>query len=300
MSDIIGGTFAKGIAHSLNLSFHAIERREYPDSEVCPRIKVQGELEGPVYLILRPKQDQNLNAYLTEFLLTLNNVAEHVEQIYAFMPYMVYARQDKTFRPGEPLSSKIVAELIEKSGATAFYTLTVHLHRIKLKQIFNIEVQNLSAIPLLAKYTKETYTFHNPVILAPDDEALTWAKQFASEIGSDLYVSIHKERDLNTGSISTKMPDIDLGGREVIIVDDIIATGETMISACEHAREHGAEYVIGCAVHPVLVDDALSKLRRLNLEGLFTTNTLPSKISKVDVRDVIVHAIQERRGTISE
>ncbi len=209
------------------------------------------------------------------------------------MPYMVYARQDKAFRNGEPVSSKIVADLIKKSGAITFTAINTHPHRIGIGEIFDMKAYNLSAIPLLAEFTMAHYDLVHPFILAPDDEAIDWAREFVSVIGTRSYDAIHKERDFDTGAIETDMPEVDLTGRDVVIVDDIIATGGTMIAAIKHARNHGAKSVIACAVHPVLVHNALEKLENLKVRGLFTTNTMPSSISQVDVRPVLIEKIKD-------
>lgn len=297
MPSVVGGSFSQKIAEELGLSYHPLKRRVFSDGEVCPRVDLNGELGTKVFFILRPRKSQGPNSYLVEFLITLRNLKERVDQVHAFMPYMVYARQDATFREGEPLSSKIIADLIAESGADSFTSINMHLHRIEdIKQFFpTIEVSNLSAIPYLASYTKREYELQHPFILAPDDEALKWAREFAKCLNIHSYDAMHKERDPVTGEIKTDWPDLDLTGRDLIIVDDIIATGRTMINAVKKARSRGVASIIATAVHPVLTDNALEKLKDTDLRGLFTTNTIPSPLSKVDVRPLIVEEIKKRR-----
>lgn len=292
MPDIVGGRYAKKISQELNLKLHLLERRVYPDSEVCPRVQVQGELSDTIYFVLRPKKNQNLNAYLTEYLFTLKNLNEKVSNIFAFMPYFVYARQDKAFREGEPFSSKYIAELIEQCGATTFTTINVHGHRQKLDNLFSIHSQNLSAISLLAEYAKQRFQFEKPIILGPDDEAVTWAKEFADILGVDRYDAVHKERDLETGEIETVLPSITFEDRDIIVVDDIIATGNTMVSTMRKTKKRGANSISAFVVHPVLVKNALEKLKRLKPNAIIATNTLASPISKVDAREAIIENIK--------
>lgn len=293
MSTIVGGKFAEKVASKLNLEYYPIERREYPDSEVCPRIQMQDSFHEQAFLILRVRQEQNLNSYLIEFLLALNNLKKYVEKIHAIMPYMVYARQDAVFRKGEPFSSKILAGLLEKSGCTTFTACNTHSHRTSLKELFSIKSYNLSVIPRLAKYVKTSYHLQSPFLLGPDDESIHWVKEFARKLDIDDYEIIHKERDFETGEISTKTPEIDLDGREVIIVDDIIATGNTMVLAIKNARKMGAKFVIACTVHPVLAENALERLKTLGIKELYASNTLPSSISKVDVTPLIAQKVKE-------
>lgn len=293
MGDLVGGEFARKVAEELDLKFHPIERRTFPDTEVQPWVKIQGELSDEIHFILRPKKDQNFNSYLVEFLVTLRNLKNRVEEVHAVMPYLLYARQDKEFRKGEPVSSKIIADLIERAGADSFTSITVHIHRTEsIDNLFDIEAYNLSGFPLLARYAKQNYKLNDPFVLAPDDEALKWAKEVSKVLNAD-YDSIHKERDVETGEIKTKMPEVDLKRRDVIIIDDMIATGGTMISAIKKARKAGAKGVIACAVHPVLVEGAPENLKELDLKGLFTANTLPSVISKADVRSLIIEHIKQ-------
>lgn len=298
MASVVGGSFSQKIAEKLGISYHPVKRRVFPDGEVCPRVDLTGDLGTKVFFILRPRKYQDPNSYLVEFLITLRNLKESVDQVHVFMPYMVYARQDATFREGEPFSSKIIADLIVESGAVSFTAINMHLHRIEdIKQFFpSIKVTNLSAIPYLARYTEREYELQDPFILAPDDEALKWAREFAKCLNIHSYEAVHKKRDPVTGEVETEWPDLDLTGRDLVIVDDIIATGGTMINAVKKARRKEVASIIATAVHPVLTDNALEKLKSLDLRGLFTTNTIPSPLNRVDVRPLIVEEIKKKRG----
>lgn len=298
MVSVVGDEFAEQIARKLDFTYHVLERRIFPDGEVCPRIVLNGEpLDSEVFFILRPKPSQDLNSYLVEFLITLRNLRKRVKRIHAVMPYMIYARQDATFRRGEPLSSKIIAELIAESGADSFSTINMHLHRIEdiASFVSNMTVSNLSAIPYLAHSIEKNFDLHEPFVLGPDDEALQWAKEFAKCLNVHSYEAMHKERDPVTGEIKTELPDLELSGRDLIIIDDIISTGGTMINAVQKVRKKDVASIIATVVHPVLTNDALEALKTLDLRGVCTTNTIPSPLNQIDVTPLIVEEIKKKR-----
>ncbi len=288
--------FNRRLASLLGVNLVPIERRKFPDGEVCPRVlgKVQGE---DVILSLRMKAGAaDVNDYLVELLLTVRNLKEHMGagSIWAVIPYFPYARQDEIFREGEPLSSKYVAELLEESGVEGVFSVTVHLHRRKsFNELFSrAEAINVDGMKSLARYLREL-SLENPFVLGPDTESIVWARDLAGYLGTQDYDSFRKERDLATGEIKTTAKELDLKGRTVIIADDIVSTGGTMANAVREAKRMGAKLVISAFVHPVLAKGAFDRILGAGADMIIGTDTLEWAGSKASVVQELADSLKE-------
>jgi len=291
--------FNRDLASKIGASLVDMQRRVFPDGELCPRIKIKEEdqLKGEeVILSLRmPSKSCNPNSYLIEVLLTIRNLREHMgaSNIQVIMPYFPYARQDNIFRPGEPLSAKYVANLLEEAGAERVYAVTVHLHRVgSFPGLFQkAQGVNVSGFPSLAQVLKRM-DLVNPYIIAPDEEALVWAKEVAEYLGTDDYTAFIKERDVETGEIKTTIKEIDVKGRDAVVIDDIVSTGGTMANAVRAVKEMGARKVYSAFVHPVLVGNALDRIIGAGANEIIAADTLIWEGSKASVVDQLAEEIK--------
>ncbi len=288
--------FNRALASSLGVKLVSLERRRFPDGEVCPR--VLGDVRGQdVVLSIRMKASSaDVNDYLVEFLLTVRNLREHmgVNKIWAVIPYFPYARQDEIFREGEPLSSKYVAELLEESGVDAVFSVTVHLHRRKsFGELFSkAKAINVDGMRSLARYLSKL-ELDDPFILGPDTESIVWARDLASYLGVKDYDAFKKERDLSTGEIRTVVKELNLKGRTVVIADDIVSTGGTMANAVREAKRMGAKMVISAFVHPVLAAGAFDRILGAGADMIIGTDTLEWAGSKASVIEELASSLRE-------
>ncbi|MCS7102770.1 MAG: ribose-phosphate diphosphokinase, partial [Candidatus Korarchaeum sp.] len=207
--------------------------------------------------------------------------------------YFPYSRQDAIFREGEPLSSKYVVELLEESGADSILTVTAHLHRLSdLRELSSkVNFLNLSGFKPLARELMKL-PLKSPFILGPDTESINWAKELAEQYGTSDYDSLRKERDLSTGEIRTFIKSLDIRGRDVIVVDDIVSTGGTMANALKAAREMGANYLVAAFIHPVLAPGSLEKLIGAGADVLIATDTLEWVGSRATVVHIVAEALK--------
>lgn len=289
-------SFNRALSGMIRAEIVEVERRVFPDGEVCPRILDAGKLRGSdVVLSMRMRSGGNPNTYLSELLFTIKNLRDELKagKIVAVIPYFPYARQDEIFRPGEPLSSKYVADMLERAGADAVVSVTVHLHRIKsFSDIFSrAKAVNVSGFPGIARVLRER-ELRDPVVIAPDGEGIAWAKELADLMGIDEYGAFRKERDLNTGEIKTHLVEMDLRGRDVVIADDMVSTGGTMVNALTGVRNMGARRALAAFVHPVLVSGAIDRIIAL-ADDVISSDTIEWPGSKATVVSEVADAVKD-------
>lgn len=284
---IIGGSasqkLAADIANILNEKLGNLEIKKFPDGEKYIRFNDDIEDEITIVQSTGYPQDENL---IELFLIAKNLKSLGCKKVRAVIPYLAYSRQDKRFKKGEAISISIIANLIESSGIDE--VITVNLHEEKIVEFFNIPVKNLSAMPLLAEYFKDIV--NNPIVVAPDEGALQHAKEVAKIL--DCEYDYLKKKRISPDKVSTEIKEINVKNKDVILVDDIISTGGTIINASKILKNEKAKNIfVGC-VHPVLVGDALMKIYLSGVKEIVGTDTLSSPISKVSVAPLLANTLK--------
>jgi ribose-phosphate pyrophosphokinase len=298
---IIGGSasqsLAAKVAEELGDIICPIETKKFPDGERYLRFKE--DVEGEEVTVIQSTgfpQDE----HLIELLFLIKNLKSlNAKKIKVVVPYLGYGRQELRFKPGEAISAQFVAELIEDSGADEF--ISINLHEDSVREFFNIPTLNLSAMPPIADYIN-TIT-EDPIIIAPDKGALGFAEEIAKILNCNCtYMS--KVR-LGPDKVETRIVDVEdstetnskvginaVKNKEAVIIDDIIATGGTIVNAVNILQEYGAKSVNVCCVHPTLVNDAVIKIYAAGAKNLAGTDTLKSDVSCITVAKVIADAIK--------
>jgi ribose-phosphate pyrophosphokinase len=275
---IIGGSasqkLAAKVAWDLEEKLSPIETRRFPDGERYIRIKSEVPKEVVVIQSTGYPQDENL---MELFLLLKNLKSLGVERTRVVIPYFGYGRQERRFKSGEAVSAVIIAELLEAAGASEIYS--VNLHEKNIKQFFNIPVHEISAMPMIANYIKET--IDDPIIIGPDKGALGFAEEVSGILKCECDY-LEKTR-ISPEKVETKLKNLDVAERNVVIIDDIISTGGTIVNASKILRDLGANKVVVGCVHPVLVEDALLKIFAAGVDDVFATDTLKSDVSTISV-----------------
>ncbi|KAF5089042.1 Ribose-phosphate pyrophosphokinase [anaerobic digester metagenome] len=285
---IIGGSasqkLAAKIAWELEDTLCPVETRKFPDGERYLRIKEDVEDGAVVVQSTGYPQDENL-IELFLILKTLQDMA--VEDVKVVIPYFGYGRQERRFKDFEAVSASIMADMIEFCGASEL--LCVNLHEDDIRDFFDIPVHNLSAMQPLAEHIGAR--FEDPVIVAPDKGALSFAEEIAGILGCECD---HMEKTrISPEKVETKPKNMDVKGRDTVIIDDIISTGGTIVNATNILRKHGAESVVVSCVHPVLVGDALLKIFAAGVDDVIGTDTLRSDVSTVSVAGIIAQKLRE-------
>jgi len=261
------------IAKVLEISPSVLEVSRFQDGEI--RIQILENIRGDDVFIIQSTHPPAEN--LMELLLLIDAAKRaSAARITAVIPYFGYARQDRKDQPRVPISAKLVANLLERAGADRI--LTVDLHADQIQGFFDIPVDNLYATPVFKNYFNEL----NPreyVIVSPDVGGTKRAMVAAHKLGNLPLALVDKRRPaLNSAEIIHIVGDVK--GKKLLIIDDIIDTGNTLAEASKALREHGASEILVAATHGLFSGDARRKLEAAPVKEIVVTNTLPVPAQK--------------------
>jgi len=271
-----------------------IEIKVFPDGDSYVRINDMDKCQGEdVSLFHRLYPKQNTAIFNTiQMLHTLKRVGARTTLI---APYFPYSRQDKTFLMGEALSAQVLCKLLVEFGLVKLITVDCHfLKREGEAEYANLKIQNISASRLLVEHARGKIGLEQLEVISPDEGA----NYLVSEFGGK---SMKKERGGhydNAGaeetyrSVEKVERSFDVKDKNILILDDMIATGGTMIKAVENVKKGGARKVFCAATHGFFLNDSLDKLKKLS-DGIFTTNSIPNDVAEVDIVPLLKKALAD-------
>ena len=278
-------SLAKELSKKINANFVKSEIRVFPDGE--SKITLIGKISKKKSIVLQsiyPPVDTNL----VQVLSLITKAKENSSEVIAVIPYMGYARQDREFLPGEIVTMKVLGKLFKSAGASKIIVVDIH-SSIGLKY-FSIKTKNVTAIPDLVGFFKKL-SLKNPLIVSPDQGGKKRAKEFAKEFNSD-YIALEKTRDRKTGKVKIKTKNLEeVKNRDLILVDDIISTGGSIIKASQFLKKQKCKRIYVACTHALLMNDAEKKIKKAGVTSIISTNTIPGKTSKVDISKTIAKAI---------
>lgn len=279
---------AKKIAQKLKAKFSPPEISSFPDGDIY--LKYNTDLRNKVVVIVNSFQpDPDMSLFDIIFAAeTAKDLG--AKKVILAAPYLAYMRQDKRFHPGEAITSRIMAKLLDCS-VDKIITLDPHLHRYKsLKNLFKIPAVKLTSNHLIADYIRKNVK--NPVIIGPDWESYQWAEAIAKEIGAE--VTVLEKTRFSSRKVSVRMIDpISIKGKNVVIVDDIISTGHTIAEAAKKAKALGARSITAIGVHGLLVENAIRKMKKAGVNKVVTTNCIEHDTNKIDVASVLLEELKK-------
>ena len=281
-------SIAKKLAKKLRGKFSPLTIKAFPDGDIY--LKFNTKVKGKKVVIV-----QSFQPHSDMSLFDIVFAAETAKQLGAkkvilVSPYLAYMRQDKMFNYGECVSSRVMAKLLNNS-VDKIITIDPHIHRYKsLKDIFTIPARKLTANTVIADFVKKK--FKNCAIIGPDWESYQWAEVIAKIVKCDV-TCLHKTRH-SSRSVSVKMiKPIDVRGKTVVLVDDIISTGHTMAEAAKEALKRGAKRVVAIGVHGLFVEGAVEKMKKAGIEKVITTNCIEHKTNKIDVTSLLFEELKK-------
>ena len=269
---------AKAIAKDLFLSLGEAEVSKFSDGEVS--VKINETVRGAdVYIIQSTSQPVNDN--LMELLVMIDAMRRaSAGRITAVIPYYGYARQDRKAKARDPITAKLVADLIMAAGADR--VLTMDLHANQIQGYFDIPVDHLLGMPILAKYFKERH-MDDLVVVSPDHGSVTRARNLAQYLNCPIAIIDKRRPEPNKSEIMNIIGNIE--DKNCIIIDDMIDTAGTICNAANAIKDLGARSVRAAATHPVLSGPAVDRIKASAIEELVLLNTVPlpeeKKLSKM-------------------
>ncbi|OLC24832.1 MAG: hypothetical protein AUH37_03050 [Candidatus Nitrososphaera sp. 13_1_40CM_48_12] len=276
---------ADRVAKGLGAHLVATELRVFSDGESKIKIDKMGKNCVIVQSTYPPA-----DTHLMQALMMAIRCADGAHDVCAVIPYLAYARQDRAFLEGEVVSIALVAKLLQSAGVR--HVITVDIHS-KLAMSHFASVQNVSSIPLLAEYASRMMLCR-PIAVSPDAGGADRAKEFAKHSKIDALV-LKKSRDRTTGEVKVdEKLDIDVSGRDALLVDDMISSGGSMVKAAEVLHNRGAGKVYAMCAHALLIGDAAQKIKAAGVQDIIATNSVPGEYAKVDLSPAIVEVVKSR------
>jgi len=275
----------KRIARRLKSPYVEAKTRVFPDGE--SKITFGRIPKNSVILVVQSTYPP-VDTILLQAISIISQARKAASKIYAIIPYMGYARQDRQFLSGEIVTMSIVAKMLEAAGAKKI--IAVDIHSKTALNHFKIPKENVSAIPDLAKYFKKM-KLKNALVVSPDMGGALRAKKIASLLNAD-FITLKKSRNRNTGKVRIQSSKVDVSGRDLILVDDIISTGGSVIKATQFLKRQKCKRVFVACTHGLFIEDAEKKIKKAGVSRIISTNTIPRSTSKVDVSGVIAESIR--------
>ncbi len=279
------------IANELGIESLNTEFKTFPDGENYVRINIEDEtnIAGKDVIIVQstgPSSSGNQNTRLIELFMMIDAVKRMgATKIIVVIPYLAYARQDKVFRPGECAFANVILSIIDSMRIDELYVCDVHAPKVLQDLICN-KVVNIDTMKILADYIK-TLGAKDIVVVAPDKGAVERSKAFAKYFGEEVPVDFfEKRRDVKTGEIIMSGK-LSLQGKDVVISDDIIATGGTMATAIKLSKESGANKVYAVASHALLLQNAKFCILNAGADEIIGTDSIDNEVARVSLAKAI-------------
>ncbi|OIK15784.1 ribose-phosphate pyrophosphokinase [Bacillus sp. MUM 116] len=282
---------AAEIAELLGCELGKNSTTRFSDGEI--QIHVEESVRGGyVYLIQSTSQPNN--EHIMELLIMIDAMKRaSAKRINVVMPYYSYARQDRKARSREPITAKLIANLLQKAGATRL--LTIDFHSPQEQGFFDIPVDHLTGIPILAEYFKKK-ELEDIVVVAPHNGVVTRARKLAGPLNAPIALIDRRNPESNVSDVLNIIGNVE--GKNAIIIDGLVDTASNITLSANALVEAGAKAVFACCTHPVLSGPAITRIQSSPIKELVVTNTIDipkekliDKITVLSVAPLLAEAI---------
>jgi ribose-phosphate pyrophosphokinase len=277
---------AEKIAKRLGARLVPVELRVFTDGESKVKMDKAGR-NCAIVQSTHPPPDTHL---MQALMMAKKCADDGAKDVCAVIPYLAYARQDRAFLDGEIVSVALVAKMLKAAGVKHVVTVDIH-SQLAMSHFDSIE--NVSSIPLLADYASKM-KLRKPIAVSPDAGGADRAKEFAKHLKTDS-VAMKKSRDRTTGEVTIdEKLDVDVSGRDAVLVDDMISSGGSIVKAAQVLRKNGAGKIYAMCAHALLIGDAADKIKAAGVQDIIATNSIPGEYAKVDLSPAIAKALKSR------
>lgn len=291
----------RAIAHCLGVPLSRMDVGRFSDGEIW--VRIEESVRGDDVFVIQPTCPPTAEN-LMELLIILDALKRaSARRTTAVIPYYGYARQEKKIKPREPISAKLVADLISVAGADRI--LTVDLHVQSIQGFFDIPVDHLPAGPILADdLVSRSFAGQDTVVVSPDVGGVGTAKALADRLNSPLAIIVKRRPEVNQVEILEVIGELE--GRRVVLIDDIIDTGRSIVSAARAVAMRGAAEIRAYATHAVFSGDCVQLLEDSPIAEVVVTDTIPvpeekriAKVRVLSVAPILAEAIRRVHGNLS-
>lgn len=282
---------AAQIAEVIGVELGRLQIRRFRDGEV--QVNLGESVRGCNVFLVQPTSAP-VNENLMELLITMDAFKRaSAKTINVVMPYYGYARQDRKARARDPITAKLIADLLQAAGASR--VICMDLHAGQIQGFFNIPLDHLFSMPILSHYIEDKQ-LKDVVVVSPDLGGVTRARRLSERLGAPIAIIDKRRPAPNVAEVMGIIGDIE--GKTAILIDDMIDTAGTIALAAQALKDHGARSIYACCTHAVLSDPALERLQAAPIEEVVITNTiaLPTdrkipKLVVLSVAEIIAEAI---------
>jgi ribose-phosphate pyrophosphokinase len=263
---------AEQVAKELDIRVTPQTATDFANGEIF--VRFEESVRGSDAFVLQ-SHPAPLNTWVMEQLIMIDALKRgSAKRITAVLPFYPYARQDKKHRGREPISARLIADLLKTAGADRI--ITVDLHTDQIQGFFDGPVDHMHALGQLAGYVRENYGTENICVVSPDAGRVKVAEKWADELDGAPLAFVHKTRDpLVPNQVKSNRVVGDVNGRTCVLIDDMIDTGGTIAGAVKVLKDSGAGDVIIATTHGVFSDPAAERLANCGAKEVIATNTLP-------------------------
>ena len=285
---------AEEVVGHLGMRLGEVEIHDFANGEIY--VRLNENVRGSDVFVIQ-SHCEPINANIMEQLVMIDALKRaSAKRIVAVVPSYGYARQDKKSRSREPITAKLVADMLVTAGASR--VVSVDLHTGQIQGFFDDPLDHLTALPLLVGWLAEHHGDEELVIASPDAGRVRLAEKFSAQLPGSQLAFLAKTRTAhNVAETLAVVGDVE--GRTVVLVDDMIDTAGTICGAAQALADHGAARVLACATHPILSGPALERIEASPIERVVVTNTLPppsgdgaGKVEMVSVAPVIAETLR--------
>ena len=282
---VFGGSsnkkLTKDICKALKTKEGDIFLSRFSDGEV--RVKIEENIRGKDVFVIQP-MSAPVNENLMELLIIIDALKRaSAHRITAVIPYYGYARQDRKDQPRVPITAKLVADLITVSGANR--VLTLDLHAGQIQGFFDIPLDHLYAIDVFFNYFRK-FKFQDLVIVSPDVGGIKMARAYAKKFRAGLAIVDKRRNSPDSTEVMHILGEVE--GKNVILVDDIVATGSSLVEAAKALKEAGAKKIFAAITHGILSANAIEKIGESDIDYLVITDSIPQPEGKINKKIKIV------------
>lgn len=294
---------ATNISKVMGVSLICPELRVFSDGE--SKIRIKEELKDKACIVVQSAYPPQVDRHILQTLMLLKKcIDDSAKNIVVVVPYMAYARQDHAFLEGEVVTTELIANVYEIFGARNM--VTVDIHSLRALSYFEERMHsiNVSAVPLLADYAKSKFRMKmdNSVTISPDEGGFNRAQSFARQLDNNV-ICMKKTRDRSTGEVnaaySSSVHKERIRGQNIVLIDDIVSTGNTIIKTAEILKSDGCKGIIVMCSHALMTEESAKQIKAAGVDKIVTTNSVPKSttigafVETIDLSPLIAPAISK-------